>query len=79
MPPPRPTTSITTMVDKIGEMAERIRDQVNQNDGVPEDEESGKGTNIDDISDEERARQEAQPRNPKKRMWEEDVRSRDEL
>lgn len=33
--------------------------------------EKGEGTNVDDISPEERQRQESMPRNPKKRMWEE--------
>ncbi|WEW59975.1 Protein transport protein sec20 [Emydomyces testavorans] len=39
-------------------------------------------TNVDDISPEERKRQEEMPRNPKKRMWEEDIdetAKRDEL
>ncbi|EER25874.1 hypothetical protein D8B26_008193 [Coccidioides posadasii str. Silveira] len=31
------------------------------------------GTNVDDISPEERKRQEEMPRNPKKRMWEENI------
>lgn len=31
------------------------------------------GTNVDDISPEERQRQEEMPRNPKKRMWEENT------
>jgi hypothetical protein len=52
------------IIDKIGRMVE-----------------SGKwdGTNIDDISPEERERQDEIPRNPKKRMYEEEEVVRDEL
>ena len=51
---------------------------------VPQDNdqriEGNKGTNIDDISPEERKRQEEMPRNSKKRMFEENVQmSKDEL
>lgn len=54
------------MVEEVGQLAE----------------EAQKGTNVDDISDEERRRQGEEPRNPKKRMMEVDVdasRARDEL
>ena len=73
-------SSATPMIDKIGEMAERVREQmVGHGDAdVPEDDEGDGGTekekeetNVDDITAEERERQENIPRNPKKRMWEE--------
>ena len=75
--------SATPMVDKIGEMAERVREQMvghgdaDGPEGGEEDVESEKDkekeeTNVDDISAEERERQENIPRNPKKRMWEEE-------
>lgn len=51
------------MIDQIGEMAEDSKHEE---------------TNIDDISPEERKRQEEMPRNPKKRMFEAEVK-RDEL
>ena len=47
------------MIDQIGDMAE----------GKSDEEE----TNVDDISQEERQRQEEAPRNPKKRMYEAEV------
>ncbi|KLJ07199.1 hypothetical protein EMPG_17309 [Blastomyces silverae] len=43
-----------------------------QREGV-EDDRQRQGTNIDDISEEERRRQAALPRNPKKRMMEADI------
>lgn len=49
------------MIDQIGDMAESTKQE----------------TNVDDISPEERERQEEIPRNPKKRMYEEP--SKDEL
>lgn len=49
------------MIDQIWDMAESTKQE----------------TNVDDISPEERERQEETPRNPKKRMYEE--RSKDEL
>ena len=49
-----PSQSDAPLVEEVGKMAE----------------ESERGTNVDDISDEERQRQEEQPRNPKKRMME---------
>lgn len=52
-----------SLVDKIGKMAEKSQRQ-------------HEGTNVDDISDEERKRQEQLPRNPKKRMFEADVEDR---
>lgn len=52
------------IIDKIGRMVE---------DGKWD------GTNIDDISPEERERQDEIPRNPKKRMYEEEEVVRDEL
>lgn len=49
-----------SVVDEIGQMAEK---RVEAQPGT-------KGTNINDISEEEKSRQEEMPRNPKKRMWE---------
>ncbi|KAL9620554.1 MAG: hypothetical protein Q9160_004915 [Pyrenula sp. 1 TL-2023] len=65
----RPTASSSSssengeksMVNEIGEMAEKAAEAVQ-----PVKEE----TNIDDVSEEEMARKEEIPRNPKKRMWE---------
>lgn len=51
------------IIDKIGKMAEGKQE----------------GTNIDDISPEEKRRQDELPRNTKKRMYEADVGQRDEL
>jgi len=67
--PAQPPKQDDSMVEQIGKMAAESR----------EDAGSG-GTNIDDISNEERRQQEEMPRNPKKRMMEqEDTRVRDEL
>ena len=62
--------SATPLVDKIGEMAERLREQMGTTNGRERDEVTVE-TNVDDITEEERLRQEKIPRNPKKRMWEE--------
>lgn len=56
-----------SMVNKIGEMADK----------GAEAHPDGKGTNVDDISEEEKARQEELPRNPKKRMWEHEKQGRE--
>ncbi|KAL1958893.1 hypothetical protein VTO42DRAFT_3446 [Malbranchea cinnamomea] len=63
-----------TILDEIEEITSQMPNDQPQ---VPEDEE----TNVDDISPEERLRQESEPRNPKKRMWEEKIDNvkRDEL
>jgi protein transport protein SEC20 len=65
--PSEPPRDDDSMVEKIGIMAEKIQDGMDH-----------AGIEPDDISDEEASRQEEQPRNTKKRMWEEEVR-RDEL
>lgn len=62
--PPRDDDSI---VEKIGRMAEKVQNVVDS-----------AGIELDNISEEERLRQEGQPRNTKKRMWEE-APLRDEL
>lgn len=54
-----------SMVEQIGKMAEESTKE--QHPEVSKKEE----TNVDDISPEERERQEEMPRNPKKRMYEE--------
>ena len=46
------------------------RDQKKEHDKQSKSSQQPEGTNLDDISPEERRRQEAQPRNPKKRMME---------
>jgi protein transport protein SEC20 len=56
-----------SMVEKIGRMTEKIQDGMDY-----------AGIDLDGISEEERSRQEEQPRNTKKRMWEEEI-VRDEL
>lgn len=56
-----------SMVEKIGRMAEKIQDGMDH-----------ASIDLDDISEEERLQQEEQPRNTKKRMWEEEI-VRDEL
>lgn len=55
-----------SMVEQIGQMAEK-GDQPAQKQG------KGQGTNIDDISPEERKAQEQKPQNTKKRMYEAEV------
>lgn len=62
--PPRDDDS---MVEKIGRMAEKIQDGMDH-----------ASIDLGDISNEERLREEEQPRNTKKRMWKEEV-LRDEL
>lgn len=63
----REETEQDRMIDKIGRMAEEGNKQ--------------EETNVDDISPEERERQDEIPRNPKKRMYEANVEepARDEL
>lgn len=63
---PPATTESDRVIDQIADMVE----EANQ-----------KGTNIEDITPEERARQEELPRNSKKRMFEAEVQEpvRDEL
>jgi protein transport protein SEC20 len=65
--PPLSEQTQQTMVEEVGKMVDEMKE--------------GRGTNVDDISDEERRRQEEMPRNPKKRMMEVDVESgkKDEL
>lgn len=63
---PSTTTDGNRVIDEIGEMVEQAKQH---------------GTNIDDVTPEERARQAELPRNSKKRMWEAEVEEpvRDEL
>lgn len=78
-----PESTAERIMQEIEDMADQAKreqqEQQEQAQGSIEDEE----TNVDDISPEERARQDAMPRNPKKRMWEENVEGgdakRDEL
>lgn len=59
-----------SMVEQIGKMAEESHQPPQQR---SENSEQEQGTNVDDISPEERKRQEEIPRNPKKRMYEVEV------
>lgn len=56
--------SAESILQDIENMTEQTQQQEQRR--VPKDQE----TNVDDISPEERARQDAMPRNPKKRVWE---------
>lgn len=58
---------VVNMIDKSREEHRRVRR------GSEEEE----GTNIDDVTPEERKRQEEMPRNEKKRMWEEPLKEDD--
>jgi hypothetical protein len=60
-PRPRPGSNGESMVEKVGQMV----DESNEG-GHTQDQ----GTNLDDISPEERKAQEEMPRNTKKRMYE---------
>lgn len=53
------------MIEQIGRMVDESTKQ-------QEPTASYEGTNVDDITPEERKRQEEMPRNPKKRMYEEE-------
>jgi len=74
-PEPPAQSTEGNVVEEIGEMAEESQERAISD------------TNVDNISDKERKRQEALPRNPKKRMFEadvedkkyEDARKKDEL
>lgn len=65
-----PHSKSETMVEKVG----RMMDEAAEGGAGGEERDGGEGgTNVDDISPEERSRQDQQPRNPKKRMMEVDV------
>jgi protein transport protein SEC20 len=64
--PIEPPTDDNSMVEKIGRMTEKIQDGMNS-----------AGNRLGDVLEDESIEQEQQPRNTKKRMWEEGV--RDEL
>lgn len=54
-------------------MSEQIARMIDDREEEERQHLSDEATNVDDISPEERKRQEEMPRNPKKRMWEEGV------
>ena len=71
-----PTNDAAWTAESPDSTAERILQNINDKAGEGgkvkgNEDKKGKGTNVDDISPEERQRQESMPRNPKKRMWEE--------
>lgn len=66
-----PGPGYDSMVEQIGKMAEESNQPVQKQDSGSSAQ--GRGTNIDDISPEERKAQEERPRNPKKRMYEAEV------
>lgn len=64
-PSPPVQSDNETMIEQIGRMVDESTKQ-------QEPTASYEGTNVDDITPEERKRQEEMPRNPKKRMYEEE-------
>lgn len=66
---------INGLEDEILQVAMEGHQKRTEKAGEIQEEEKPQGTNVDNISQEERARQIAQPRNPKKRMMEVDISS----
>ena len=65
--PAEPPKDDDSILEKVGRLAEKIQDGMDH-----------AGVHVDDIVEEESLEQQEQPRNMKKRMWEEEIR-RDEL
>lgn len=65
--PAEPPKDDDSMFEKVGKMAEKIQDGMDN-----------AGVHVDDIVEEESLQPQKQPRNTMKRMWEEDI-QRDEL
>lgn len=77
-----PESTAERIMQEIEDMADQAQRERQEQQEQAQDSIKDEETNVDDISPEERARQDAMPRNPKKRMWEEKVEGdvkRDEL